>query len=503
MNAIRNAITTGSGWGNSGNRDNPNIMLASVTANVKILSIVGTRARWAARFVFCFSNQSLKPEEGFKLFNFNFNDVDLKPYFTSLFLKFVVKKTMSSGRDDNGQTSEEAVLDIEEKTDTTEVDEPKSVERQGAKSVEIALANIEAVQEIKRQVLPKQTLICIGEYPAKILIKGQLPIPKDELQQVFIDKTSEEIGKWGKDALNADQIAGLDANVDTQFWYQVMPFLAGDQELFERLRSKLENNKFGALILSSLWDGIGSAMSPTLISKLKEWKMNTVTLALFPSRLQPSAAQFNALASIGKCLAKETAALILLGRDQLDEYVGVDRTGSVIKGNIILNSIVEMMLAKTTFVLEFSEISRSFGVKTFTILAATGASLKIYGSLENILDTTLFRPLQAFDLSGASLLYVLVRLPIHLKEKLNRDKIELIIADWFKDKAVLKSVYVTEPLYVEDVNDRVDLLMFVGGFNLKDMVGVMEKKAEAVKTQAVKLGALKEEEWKEIVKSLA
>ena len=148
-------------------------------------------------------------------------------------------------------------------------------------------------------------------------------------------------------------------------------------------------------------------------------------------------------------------------------------------------------------------MSRSFGVKAFTVLAATGASFKIYGSLENILDTTLFRPLLSINLSTASLIYVLPRVSVQLKEKLSRDKIELSVANWFKDKTALESIYVTEPLYVEDTTDRVDLIMFVGGFDLKSIVASMEKKGNAIRTQAVKHGSIKEKEWEEIIKSLA
>jgi hypothetical protein len=516
MNAIRNAITIGSGCGNSGNKDNANAMLVSVKMNVNALSMVGTRARCAVRFVFCFAYQSLKPlkpEGGFKPFIFNFNDVDLKPYFIKRFLRFVVKRFLKSilkkgkrsrGKD-TSQTSEAAVLDIQEKADAAEADLAKPVEGEEAKSVETDVAGIEAVpepQETRRQTLPKQALICIGEYPGKILIHGKLSSLKDEVQPIFVEKSSEEVMNWGKDLLDSNMVTGLDADVDAQFWYQVSPYLADNQELFKRIRGKLEGNELGVLSVSSLWDGIGSAMSPILISKLREWNMAAVTLGLSPSRLQASTAHFNALSSIGMCLGKESAALILLGRDQLNEYVGVDRTGSVLRGNMVLNSIVEMMLAKATFVKEFSELSRSLDVKAFTVLAATGASLKVYGSLEKVLDSTTFRPLQAFDLSGASLLYVLVRLPSLLKERLTRDKIELVIADWFKDRAVLKSVYVTEPLYVEDVTDRVDLLLFVGGFDLTGMLATTKTKAEVVKTQAVKKGLIKEGEWKEIVKSI-
>ena len=61
----------------------------------------------------------------------------------------------------------------------------------------------------------------------------------------------------------------------------------------------------------------------------------------------------------------------------------------------------------------------------------------------------------------------------------------------------------TEPLYVEDLNDRVDVILFVGGIDLKEMIEASTKKMNTVKTQALKQGSIKEEEWKEIMKSLA
>lgn len=519
MKAIRNAITIGSGCGKRAIRDNPSPMLASVVAKVRIRSMVGTDARSAACFAFCFSNQSLKPEDedgfraGFSAFGFgplnlifHFNDVDLKPYFTKLFLKFVVKKAMNTGKKDEGTVTDKAILDMEEKEAAGEVDVAESVETKEVEKVEVVVEKIEGIVEPlkpKLQILPKHALICIGEYPVKVLVKGQFPSQKDDVQPVFIDKSSEEIIKWSKDVLDADAVSGLDANVETNFWFQILPYLAQNEDLVARLKNKLVDNQYGALLLASSWDGVGSALLPTLISRLNEWSIKSIALSILPSKLQPSDAHFNALSSMGMCVSKDPATLILVGRDQLNKYVGVDRNGSVMKGNMVLNCLVEMMLTKKTFVRELSEMSRSFGVKTYTVLVATGASFKIYGSLENILDTTLFRPLLAFDLSGASLLYVLLRIPLHLKEKLSRDKIELAIAQWFKEKATLESIYVTDPIYVEEGNDRVDVVMFVGGFDLREMSTLMEKKVNAIKTQAVKQGSIKEEDWEEIMKSLA
>jgi hypothetical protein len=62
--------------------DKPKIMLASVVANVRIRSIVGVRARSACCFAFIFCRQFLNHEGDVIPFNFSFNYVDLKPYFT-------------------------------------------------------------------------------------------------------------------------------------------------------------------------------------------------------------------------------------------------------------------------------------------------------------------------------------------------------------------------------------------------------------------------------------
>jgi hypothetical protein len=369
-------------------------------------------------------------------------------------------------------------------------------------------SNVKAVQKTEEQnetlkpTFSKQAVICIGEYPIKILLRGSFLSKKGEPLPILIDKSSKDIAKWSHSSLNPDSILGLDLNVDTHFWYQVLPCVSKDSALIARLKDKPIDTWRGALMVSSLWDGVGSGVLPALISQFKEWNINSVALAVLPSKIQPSDAHFNAFSSLGMCASKDFTSVLLMDRDQLENYVGVDRNGSILKGNIIVNYMLELVLAKETFVQELCELSRAFNVKTYTILLATGASLQIYGSLENILNTALSRPLLKFDLSSASLLYVLLRIPAHLKEKLPQEKIELEIASWFKEKANLKSIYVSEPIYVADVNDRIDVAMFLGGFDATKMHRSMEKKVSAIKSQAIKQGSIKEEDWQAIVKSL-
>jgi hypothetical protein len=202
------------------------------------------------------------------------------------------------------------------------------------------------------------------------------------------------------------------------------------------------------------------------------------------------------------CASIDAATVVLLDRDLLENYEGVDRNGSLIKGNMVANYLVNLLLAKETLVQEISELSRTFNVKMYSVLLATGASIKIYGSLENMLNAMLLKPLLTFDLSSASLLYVLLRMPTSLKDKLPRGKIELAIAGWFKEKANLKSIYITEPIYVEDTSDRIDLILFVGGFDTAKMFTDLDKKVKNMKSRAVEKGFIKEEDWQTIMKNL-
>jgi hypothetical protein len=362
-----------------------------------------------------------------------------------------------------------------------------------------SIENPEGQVEALNPTFQKPTIICIGEYPIKILLRGPLA-RKDEPFPIFIDKFSRDIAEWGQSRLSEDNILGLDLNIDTHFWFQVLSHIENDDGFIARLRDKRVYK--GTVIVSSLWDGLGSGLLPALLSRFKEWTTDTVVVGVLPSKMQVSDVHFNALSSIGLCVSKGSSSLLLLDRDQLESYVGVDRGGSMLKGNEFLNYLLELVAAKETFAQELSELSRAFDVKIYTVMSAVGASLSMYGSFKNILDSAMSTALLKCDLSTASVVYVLLRLPLQLKEKLSRGTIELEIAEWFKEKASLQSIFISEPFYAEASNDRIDAVMFVGGFEVTKMFASMEKKVRAIKSLMVKKGSVKEDEWRAIVKSL-
>ena len=270
----------------------------------------------------------------------------------------------------------------------------------------------------------------------------------------------------------------------------MLPTIARDNSVIEGIKKKSVEKIHAAIIFSSVWDGVGSATLPTLIRKFKAANMDSLSIVVLPSRIQPADAQFNAYAALKMCSDTDGATVLLLERDGIESFDGVDRRGELIKGNNVANYLLKLLLAKDTLVEEISELSRTFTTKMFTPIIVTGASYKIYGTLENMLNTALLKPFLTFNLSTASLLYVVLRMSSILKDKLPRGRIELAITNWFKEKTSLKSIYITEPIYTDDMTDRIDAVLFVGGFDTSRLFGDLEKNIEPLKNEAVEKGLM-------------
>jgi hypothetical protein len=354
------------------------------------------------------------------------------------------------------------------------------------------LASVEKHIEALKPLLPKQALVCIGEYPIKTLLK-ETGIRKQGALPILIEKSSDEIYKWLPKGYPAHFILGFeDSKIDTHFWYNVFPTISKDNSIIESLKKKNVEKLRSSIIFASIWDGVGSAAMPTLISKFKNENIDSLSIAVLPSKIQPTDAHFNAYSSLQLSLGTDGATVLLLDRDQIEAYEGVDRKGELIKGNMLANYLLNLILEKDSAVLEISELSRTFNIKLFTPLVVTGASYRIYGSFENMLNASLLKPFLTFDMSSASLLYVLLRMPSSMKNSLPRGKIELAITNWFKEKTNLQSIYITEPIYTEDMTDRIDAVLFLGGFDTSKMMDNLEQKVKSLKTLAVERGFITE-----------
>ena len=76
------------------------------------------------------------------------------------------------------------------------------------------------------------------------------------------------------------------------------------------------------------------------------------------------------------CLATDGATVLLMDRDQIESYEGVDRKGEPIKGNMVVNYLLNLFLAKETLVEEIAELSRLSTLNCSAAIVVTGASYK-------------------------------------------------------------------------------------------------------------------------------
>jgi hypothetical protein len=84
-------------------------------------------------------------------------------------------------------------------------------------------------------------------------------------------------------------------------------------------------------------------------------------------------------------------------------------------------------------------------------------------------------------------------MPLNLKDKLPRGKVELAITNWFKEKTTLQSICITEPIYTEDMTDRIDAVLFLGGFDISKMLSDLEQKVLPLKKLAIEKGFMTED----------
>jgi len=378
----------------------------------------------------------------------------------------------------------------------------------GALSVNNENAVFDILESIKKHIeqlrgeIRKTSLLCAGEYVIKVISKWAFLENVREISPIFIGKSQEDVRRWSGSNFDSQNIVELKTRIATHFWFNVLPYIRKNERFVKILRDKSIHKAEKSVLATSTWDGLSSGLLPFLLSKFKEWKMDMTAITILPSSFQPPDDHFNAVSSVSMSLSENSNPIILIDRDSLENYVGVNRKGEILRGNIALHYLLDLMLSKDSLIHELNELSKIFGVNNYTVLLASGASLRIYGSLKNIFKSVLFRPFLNFNLSSSTIGYVFLRLPANLEENITREKIEREFSEWFEEKATLKSLEVSDPVYVNDRNDRIDAAIFLGGFDKTEIfVPMLEKSADIAKN-AVSRGFIEKDEWEKISKNL-
>ena len=310
--------------------------------------------------------------------------------------------------------------------------------------------------------LPDRAVITVGQYTLDALLDTPR-FQEDERLDLFRVHHKKDL-EHKTLYIDPERQVQVDTLYEPHYWYDLRENV--DEEMFRgMLAERIFDYHKEVLSLVNLSEGPSSGLYPMLHKYLADKGKNTLGVVIFPSMNHSSDALLNAFASVGMIALDSSTPLILVDQGSMESYTGVHRAGEVLKGMDVIDYLIELLLDKEGFIRDIYKLSRNFGVQFFAPMLATGCSLSIYESFRNILDITLEQPLMEFDLSTASMIYVLVKAPIYYRDEFTKGKIEYEVTQWLKESMGVDVPQVCESIFVDEYGDRVDLVILVGGFN--------------------------------------
>ena len=76
-----------------------------------------------------------------------------------------------------------------------------------------------------------QMLLCIGEYSSKIIMQDTFRNKKGAFSYPLLaGKFSKDVSEWSQSIINQKYILSLEKNVDSHFWYQILPVFSENND---------------------------------------------------------------------------------------------------------------------------------------------------------------------------------------------------------------------------------------------------------------------------------
>jgi len=343
--------------------------------------------------------------------------------------------------------------------------------------------------------LPDRAVVTVGQYALDALLDTPL-FQEDKRLDLFRIHHKKDL-EHKTVYLDPDRQVQVDTLYEPHYWYDLRENV--EEERFrEMLASRIYDYHKEVLTLVNLSEGSSSGLYPMIHKYLADKGKNTLGVVVFPSMNHSSDALLNAFASVGMVALDGSTPLLLVDQGSVEGYTGVHRAGEVLKGIDVVDYLLELLLEKEGFIRDIYKLSRNFSVQFFAPMLATGCSLSIYESFRNILDITLEQPLMGFDMSTASMIYVLVKAPIYYRDEFTKGKIEYEVTQWLKESLGVDVPQVCETIFVDEYGDRVDLAILVGGFDTSRLFNAINARIERFSNMYLEQGLYDRGLWERI-----
>ncbi len=293
----------------------------------------------------------------------------------------------------------------------------------------------------------------------------------------------------------------IDTLYEPHYWFDLLEQVDAE-DFYDQLGRRIYDYHDEILTLVNLSEGSSSGLYPFLHRLLAKREKNVLGVSIVPSMSHSSDALFNSFASMGMIAIDGSTPLLLIDQGKLEDYSGVHRMGEILKDIDVVDYLVEIILDKRGFIRDLYKLSRNFDIGMFSVLMATGCSLGIYESFRNILDVTLEQPLMEFDISTATMIYVLVRAPLYYRDEFTKGQIEYEVSQWLVESLGVDIPQICEPVFIDEFGDRVDVVILVGGFDTKKMFTEIYRRIERFSNLNLEQGLFDRELWDEIKKKL-
>ena len=360
------------------------------------------------------------------------------------------------------------------------------------------LASIRENIDSLESLLPDRVVITVGQYTLDALD----PLPFDEEGLTDIIRVHHKKDLEHKTVyIDPEYEVEIDTLYEPHYWFDLLEHVDAD-DFYEALSRRVYDYHDEVLTLVNLSEGSSSGLYPLLHRFLARHEKNVLGVSIVPSMSHSSDALFNSFASTGMVAIDGSAPLLLIDQGRLEDYSGVHRMGEMLQDIDVVEYLVELLLDKRGFVRDLYKLSRNFDIGMFSALMATGCSLGVYENFRNILEVTLEQPLMEFDISTATMIYVLVRAPLYYRDEFTKGQIEYEVSQWLTESLGVDLPQICEPVFVDEFGDRVDVVILVGGFDTKKMFGEIYRRIERFSNMNLEQGLYDRELWENIKEKL-
>jgi hypothetical protein len=247
------------------------------------------------------------------------------------------------------------------------------------------------------------------------------------------------------------------------------------------------------LLTLAMGEGTGSGVSHVLLERARMLnpKCFNYVLGLLPSVTDSIHGQINAFYGLASLLqagsdGNLSDAVILIQYDRLKQLRGVGSTGEELKMEDLV-AVLFRLMASTLTGPGISKIGTLLRWNRDPVLVpclAVGRSLEIFGSLSNILESSIAYPLCQISRENISSSYLLLNVPRRLAKIFPENEINDEFAG-FSHKYFPNIGSIGYQLtYSDDQHDRLDACLLLGGDNsvLSTIIAAYEKFKQGAKT---------------------